>query len=73
MDLKYFTVYKEITSAISRVGTLPWCYEFAVYYLNVQLEGSILIADNQTLGMHLDGRYSPHVVDTLFNTFGQSD
>jgi hypothetical protein len=40
--------------------------------LDVELKGGILVADNHTAGVELDGRDGPHVVDSLLNALGQS-
>jgi len=40
--------------------------------LDVKLQSGILVADNHTTGVKLDGRDSPHMVDTLLNALGQS-
>lgn len=42
-------------------------------YLDVQFQGRILITHDQTLRMHLNSRYGPHVVHTAFDTVGQSN
>lgn len=43
-----------------------------LYGLNTQFKSSIIITHNHRILVHLKGRYSPHMIHTLFHTLSKS-
>lgn len=39
----------------------------------MEFKGRVFITHNQTFRVELDGTDCPHMIDTVFNTFGQSN